>query len=172
MVVSIYGLFIFAEFVAYFDPDSGFLLFNIIFWSIPHLLFLVFLFNLSCFGSVAAILSTLYLKYRFQEINRKIELSLKLKSIFFLLKAITEHNTTSKQTKDLNDSWGLIIFIIYYMTTPPLMILLYLVHAKDIKYFIRLVLGAGAILFFLILFSVNLLSSMIASFKIGHKIWL
>ena len=162
MVVSAHGILVIMQILAYFDHDSGFLLSSIIFWSIPHFVYLVFLFYLSCFGTVAAIISTLYLKYRFQEINRKIELSLKLYSVVLLLNAITEHNTTSKQTKDLNDVWELIIFLIYYMTTPPLMVLLYLVHAKDIKYILRLVAGAGAFLFVLLLFSINLLSSMIS----------
>ena len=48
------------------------------------------------------------------------------------------------------------------MTTPPIIILFYLVHAKNTKYFMRLVVAAVAILFFFILFSINLLSSMIS----------
>ena len=49
------------------------------------------------------------------------------------------------------------------MTTPPLMKLLYLVHAKDTKYFARFIAAAGSTVFFLVMFSINLLSSMIAS---------
>ena len=113
MIIVVMTKFTLASIIAYLDPESGFLLFSILFWSIAFLALLIGLFAFLCLGIVAAMLSTLYLKYRFQEINDKIELSLKLESVVLLLKAITEHNTNSKQTKNLNDFWEIIIFILY-----------------------------------------------------------
>ena len=105
MIIIVMIMFTLASIVAYLNPESGFYLMGILFWSTIFLALLIQLFAFLCLGIVAAILSTLYLKYRFQEINDKIELSLKLESVVLLLNAITEHNTTSKQTKDLNDFW-------------------------------------------------------------------
>ena len=53
------------------------------------------------------------------------------------------------------------------MTTPPLMKLLYLVHAKDTKYFARFIAAAGSTVFFLVMFSINLLSSIVR--EAAHK---
>ena len=149
MVLSILTMAISSEVVAYLDPDSGFLMLSIIFWTILLFVYLVELFVTLCLGCVSATLSTLYLKYRFQEINEKIDLSLKLKSPVLLMIAITEHNINSKQTKNLNQFFGLIVFILYFMVTPPLMLLLYLIHAEDTYYYTRFVAAAVFILVFL-----------------------
>ena len=90
-----------------------------------------------------------------------------MKSVFLLLEAITEHNTTSKMTKELNEFWGFCIFILYFLVTPPLMMLLYLVRAKDTNYYARFIVVAVFVLVFLVEFSTNLLSSLIR--ESAHK---
>ena len=59
------------------------------------------------------------------------------------------------------------IFGIWPIVLPIVMILLYLVHAKDTKYFARFIAEAGFTVFFLVMFSINLLSSMVR--EAAHK---
>ena len=137
---------------------------SVIFWSLLFFIFLLQLFSLVSMGFVACYLSILYLKYKFSEVTEKIELSLKLKNRLIL---ITEHNSIAKQTKDLNELFSLIIFNIYFLATPPLMILIYLTHANDSTLFLRMVAIFVFIIVFFVVFSINLLSSLIS--QSAHK---
>ena len=60
--------------------------------------------------------STLYLKYKFEEINTKIELSLKQMNIRLLMNAIHEHNYVERLTRDINSllSKFIFIFLLYF----------------------------------------------------------
>ena len=73
--------------------------------------------NISC---------TQYLKYKFEEINTIIELSLKQMNIRLLMNAIHEHNYVERLTRDINDVFSRFIFILYYLLTLTSQLSLYI----------------------------------------------
>ena len=66
-------------------------LFCFIIDNIVNINFAILTSGLTCVGATAWVFSTLYLKYKFIEINEKIELSLKQSNINLLMYAINEH---------------------------------------------------------------------------------
>ena len=99
---------------------------------ICNILSLIFL--IQCFGIVwlgFTIWFTYYLKYKFNEINHKIELSLKYSNIKLLLYAMKEHNYVEILTKKCNHFFRMITFIIYYIATIGFQLLLYCSHHKE-----------------------------------------
>ena len=167
LVLSVSSLFCFAAIVVYLDPESGFSLTSVIFWLLLFFVFLLQLFSLLSMGFVCCTLSMLYLKYKFKEIHENIESSLKFRNRLLLMKAIKEHNTNAEKTKELNEFFSLIIFNLYFFATPPLMIMIYLIHAKDSAGFTRIVVSFVFVIALMVVFSVNLLSSLVS--KSAHK---
>ena len=98
--------------------------------------FISVVFSIQCFGYVWVgftmwFMSTLYLKYKFNEINDKIELSLKHSNINLLMNTIHEHNYVEIMTKKFNHFFRMITFIIYYIATIGFQIFLVAAHHKD-----------------------------------------
>ena len=109
---------------------------QVILWLLYNFIWLVFAhqcFGYVWFGFVLWFLSTLYLKTKFQEVNEKIELSLKHSNVNLLMYAINEHNYVETLTKQFNHFFRVITFIIYYIATIGFQIMLYLTHRSDIK---------------------------------------
>ena len=152
-----------ASIIAYLDPKSGFSLWLSIFWSFIFFIFLIQMYAMVSIGFVEWILSTLYLKYKFNEINAKILKSFRFQNNLLLLNAIKEHNSISKQTKQLNEFFSLMIYFLYNIATPALMILIYLTHEKDTNFYIRFVFSFIFCLVFLSVFLVNLFSSKVSN---------
>ena len=130
------------------------------------------IFSIQCFGYVWTgfilwFMSTLYLKYKFIEINEKIELSLKHSNINLLMNAIEEHNYVEIQTKKCNHFFRMITFIIYYIATIGFQIMFYGIHNKDSTPFGRV---SCATIFFTCFWAVvfmNIMSTWIIS--AAHK---
>ena len=83
------------------------------------------------FGLILGFSSTQYLKYKFEEINTKIELSLKQMNIRLLMNAIHEHNYVERLTRDINDIFSRIIFILYYISTFISQLFFYIAQRED-----------------------------------------
>ena len=96
--------------------DSNFTQYLARFWEILHSFSHIILFTSLYvnFGLFLWISSTQYLKYKFEEINTKIELSLKQMNIRLLMNAIHEHNYVERLTRDINDLFSRIIFFMHY----------------------------------------------------------
>ena len=152
LVLVFYTVYIIAIIIAYLDPNSGFSLILCIFWSLIFLVLLLQLFGFVVTGFVMWVLSALYLKYKFYEINGKILKSFRFMNNSLLLNAINEHNSISEQTKQLNELFSLSIFLLYFIATPALMISMYLVNEKDTNYYMRFVFGFLFSLIFSIVF--------------------
>ena len=75
--------------------------------------------------------SILYLKYKFREINTKIDLSLKQRNIRLLFDAIDEHNYVERLTRDINFYSRVIFFICYYFITFSNQLILYVIFEED-----------------------------------------
>ena len=93
-----------------------------------------------------------YLKYKFEEINTKIELSLKQMNIILLMNAIHEHNYVERLTRDVNALIRHIIFFGYYGLTLTSQLFLFIAQRKDtlLNYRISLYLTTIAYIFILI----------------------
>ena len=90
---------------------------SLIVWSFVHYWLVKQLIGLAGMLGPLNIVQMLFLKNKFNEINTKIELSLKQRNIPLLMNTIQEHNYMVKLTKDLNASSKYIIMISYYMGT-------------------------------------------------------
>ena len=75
---------------------------------------------------------TQYLKFKFEEINTKIELSLKQMNIRLLMNAIHEHNYVERLTRDINYGFCRMNFMIYYFLTLSSQLILYMSQRDDI----------------------------------------
>ena len=108
------------------------------------------IFSQQCFaivwiGFTIWYMATTYLKYKFREINYKIEISLKYKDINLLMNAIKEHNYVEILTKKFNLWFRIMTFIIYYFVTIGFQLVLHITHHKDSHILAKL--SAGFIFF-------------------------
>ena len=88
--------------------------------------------------------------------------SLQVRNVTLLLSAITEHNSISKLTKELNEFFSLMIFILYYMASPTLMLLMYISHSKETVLVTRFVAIFVFVIVLLVVTSLTLFSSLIS----------
>ena len=145
--------------MAYFDPNSGFHWYSVLAGTVSFFIFLINVYATSTVGTVVWTLPSLYLKYKFNEINQQIQLSLHLKDPVLLMAAINEHHSIAKKTEDINHFFKYIIFIVYYPCMPTLMILAYLTKAHDTVLIIRFI----TIFIFILVFAINFLIALLSS---------
>ena len=115
--------------------------FSFIIFNILSAIFSAQTFAINYIGYRIWLMSTNYLKYKFREINQKIELNLKNRNIILLMYAIKEHNYMEVMTKKLNYTFRMVIFIIYYVSTISFQLLVYNTHHKDSKPLARIIAG-------------------------------
>ena len=106
------------------------------YWIVKQLIGLAGLLGSLSFGQM------LYLKNKFNEINTKIESSLKERNIPLLMNSILEHNSAERLTKNINDSNKYIIMVAYYMGTFVAEVIMYHVF-QDKSTIIGQLLGIG-----------------------------
>ena len=120
---------------SYIDPVSSYLLSMTIIWyifgsivvqqALAQLYFLCYIY----------FRTSVYLQKKFTEINTKIKLFCEENNRglirFNLIDLIEEHNYFTKITADINKSFRLWIFVIYYIIFPSLSIAVYGVHHKE-----------------------------------------
>ena len=104
---------------------------SLIVCNILAVIFLVQSFATCWLGFTVWFMATNYLKYKYNEINDKIELSLKYSNIKLLLNAIKEHNYVEILTKKDNQFFRMITFIIYYIATIGFQLFLFCSHHKE-----------------------------------------
>ena len=161
------GLFIYVSILAYLDPESGFTLISLIFWNTVLFAFILQIYSIISVGFIVLFLIPLYILYLFREIEDKIHFSLKFRNSYTLFCALFRHNYIAKLTKELNYTLSLFIFLIYYIGTPGVMIILYIVLGKYSTIEVKII---GALIFTMVLIvlcSVNLICSMIS--QSAHK---
>ena len=154
--------FIGVTFVAYSDENSGFYIVSVLFFSLCHFVFLIQLYVVVCFGFIAWTICTLYLKYKFIEIYSQIEMSLKFRANPMLFRAIADHNYIEIQTKEMNEFFCLMIFILYYFASPTLILNIVVFNSKDTYIYLRYVFVLIFFMIFSSVFFVNLFSSQIS----------
>ena len=162
LVLLSFGLISSSTVIAYFDQRSGFVALSLFVWNLFLFAFFTQLYALVSIGFVIWTLSSLYLKYKFNEVSDRIAFALRAQNKNELMSAISEHNSVSKQTEDLNEFFSKIIFVLYYFASPTLMILLYITGAEDTHTVLRFVAVFVFLIVFLVVFGMNLFSSLIS----------
>ena len=122
------------------------------------------MFSHNCFaivwgGFTLWYMSTNYLKFKYREINCKIEISLKYSNINLFINVIKEHNYMDILTERLNVFFQMITFIIYYIATIGFQLLLYITHHKDSNIFGKIKTGFIFFSCFWAVLSMNLMST-------------
>ena len=114
------------------------------------------------FGVVTVFLISFYLKFKFDEINAKIEFSLKNFNTRLLMSAINEHNFVTHLTSAVNHTLKYLLFNINFIGAPAVQTAVYLCHSKETDFNIRILLIAVTFIVYLVIFSPALLSTLIA----------
>ena len=122
---------------AYFDPNSGFSIIGITVWGVLDFVWMTQFYGIVSGGFIFWSMTTLYLKYKFLEVNQIIRISLKNNDYNLLMSKISEHQFIAKLTFDHNEFFKSIIFILYYFGTPALELLMYLSHEKNTLFYAR-----------------------------------
>ena len=156
-----------ATLIAYFDQHSGFTLIGILFWTSLQFIWTLHFYGIVSVGFVVWFMTTLYLKYKFEEINENIEIGIEFKSYKSLISSIERHQLATQLTKQFNDFFSYILFSMYYFATPALQILIYLTHAKDTGFYPRFVFAFVFSVVFRALFSSTLMCTMVS--KAAHR---
>ena len=136
-----------ATIIAYMDPNSGFTLLGVIFWSVMTFFWTVQFYALVSLGFVIIFVICLYLKFRFREITEEIKRHLNYRNSMLLIKTFKSHQDAAKLTSELNEFLKYVIFILYYFGTPGLEILAYLSHERNTTYYARF---AGVFIFVIV----------------------
>ena len=102
-------------------------------------------------------LTTLYLKYKFNEIHESFLNSMKFKNKFSFLKDIESHKRFASITSNLNRYLSMVIFIVYFIGTPALQLNMYCIHEKSTKFYVRFAAGFSFLSIFSMVFVMNLL---------------
>ena len=158
-VVLVSLVFITSLILAYIDPNTGYSLILTIFWSVMSIL--VTFYGFSTFALIFLIwfFTTLYFKYKFNEINDSFIKSHKFLNKYSFLKDIESHNRFVRLMDHLNRFLSWIIFFVYYFGTPGVQMVCYITHEKSTIIMVRLVSGIITCVAFSIDFGMNLLSA-------------
>ena len=164
LIFVIHILFTIVTFKAYWNYQDNLSLLLLLIWSV-FLYFALIQFLAVAFGGVVlSSFCALYLTYKFNEVTNKIYISKIFQDTKILKLAIKEHHMVAKQTKQLNQFFSPILFILYFMNTTPLVILIYLVNHEQTTHI-------GKIIFltiFIVLFLCTCLTNWLCS-RISHS---
>jgi len=125
MIIPSVGALFTASIAAYFEPNSGFTIPGIILWTILDIFVLVQFFSLTNFGLILLVMTTTYIKYKYNEINDKIHSSIKRGKHSLLKEAMNEHNIITQMVVKINIFFKFALFCIYYLTTIGFELMLY-----------------------------------------------
>ena len=110
--------------------------------------------------------TSLYLEFKFREIYNRMYLSVKSihnrMSYLILRNAIIEHTRFEILTETLDHTYRVIIFIVYYVSTPGALAAAYGAHHMDTKVYIRFVLAFNVISMYLLVVKMSRLIANIA----------
>ena len=150
------------SFVAYFQQKYQMFVIPLIFFNICLFVWILQFYCIVCAGFVAWSVPLFYLKFKFREIHRMIEIYVKHNNMIALKNSISLHNTLSVQTRLIDDVFMFVIFILYYVASPALMLFLYLSHAKNTLYLVRPIFIFILSLVYFVVFYLNLVCAQIS----------
>ena len=141
------------------DPNTGYSLILIIFWSVMTILWAFYFYSVCVCIAIVWYLTTLYFKYKFNEINDSFINSHKIRNQNLFLKDIENHNRVAIVINKLNINLSKVIFVVYYMVTPCIQLIFYCSNEKITKPYVSFALLLITFVFFSMIFLMNLLSA-------------
>ena len=149
------------SFKGYIDPESGFSLILVLFWQVPTYLFFQQFFSIVLVGFSQWALNVLYIKYALIKVNKRIRYSLTYGNPQLVFKALNEHRKIVLFCEEINHYYKYMIFILYYMCSPALMLDIYYICSKKTE-IVGLVLGGVIfVVAYSVVFGLNMFSSQI-----------
>ena len=121
-----------ATLLALYEPDNNFSVIMSIGWGINIVILTVQQFGVILTGMIIWYSCCLYLKLKFSEVNYRIVQSIRTRNIKLLEYAIEEHTYCTILTRDFNNNFKNILFVIYYMVTPGLQMALFSSHHSQV----------------------------------------
>jgi lysylphosphatidylglycerol synthetase-like protein (DUF2156 family) len=112
-----------------------------ILWTILSFIWIINVYSIFTLGLFCWYLFALYLRYAFSDVHNKIVNDFRWGNKSMIIKAFVEHNRVSQHVYRLNEFFKHMVFVLYFFGVPAIEILLYLVHARDSKIYVRFVAG-------------------------------
>ena len=137
-------------------------IFSCIFWNIYHDIVGYFIGQHFLYAIILWFVSTYYLRLKFEEIDTKIELSLKQRNIRLLMNAIHEHNYVERLTRDFNQFFRQFLFVLYFLLTFSMQMMLAFAQNES-NIFFKLILSFISFTTLSILSAMNITCAQICS---------
>ena len=147
---------------AYLDEQSGFMLVPTLFFSICMFIWMIQFYCVVCAGCVIWSIPVFYFKFKFKEIDESIRCYVTTKNQLFLLNAISHHNTIAMQVKGIDDIFKYIVFVLYYLGSPALMMLVCVVQIEETIPIARPICAFIVVMVYFVVFYLNLISAQIS----------
>ena len=164
VMIVLFIPYIFLSILVYFDKDitkSNSDVKYIVLWLVPTYFVVQQLAGLLSIGMVYWMSATLYLKYAFNKIHDDIYLGIKYGNRNLILQSIINHRIIEGQNNELNQVFKFMIFFLYYMASPLLMLCVHLVQSSKIHPFKRIIGLFFFVMSFSTIFGLNYSSSQI-----------
>ena len=159
LVIFVSFVFITSLTIAYMDPNTGYSLILTIFWSVISILWTYYGYSLTLWLFATWYPTTLYFKYKFNEINESFINSHKNRNKNAFLKDIKYHNQIAIELNLLSKYFNLIIFFLYYIGTLGAQMICYISHEESTKHMFRFVAAFLSVVLISMMFGMNLLSA-------------
>jgi hypothetical protein len=147
--------------MTYLEPKSNFMVVSMIFFQVCFFVFSLQYYCIVCTGFVAWSVSFFYLIFKFKEIHQDIQQSIKHNNSKRLSQAIINHHQIVIQTQDINHIFKWVVFILYYVGSPTIMMLVCICQIPVTDPAARPILGFVAIAVYSVIFYLNFVSSQI-----------
>ena len=109
--------------IAYFDPNSKFMIVSMVFFQVNCFIFIVQSCCFVCAGFTGWSFAFIYLLLKFKEIHQDIQHRIKLNDHKGLWMAIIHHDQLVIETRAIDRIFKWVVFILYYVCSPALMML-------------------------------------------------
>ena len=162
LVISTSVALIVPTFMAYFEQKYQMFIIPLVFFNICLVIWILQYYCIVSVGFVAWSVPFFYLKYKFREIYESVESCVKHNNIDVLKRVISQHNRLAIQTRLIDDVFMFVVFVLFYVGSPALMLLLYLSHSKDTVYFVRPILIFILSMVYFVVFYLNFFCSQIS----------
>jgi hypothetical protein len=147
---------------AYFDSEFEFSIIIAIVNTIVLFVWLNHCVAVVWVGFVILYIVSLHLKYSLRQLKDMMKQNLRFENSVLIIDKIHKHNYYSKLTLDWNQSFKYVLFIVFYLTTPVLNIIVYLT-VSEVNIYLRIFFGLLTFNFFYIVFIANYICSSLSS---------
>ena len=138
---------------------------TMLFWFLMFVIGGIQIFAILMFGVACLLFVILYIEYRFKELAHQIEQQVNRnlsRSYIDLMLVIIKHGHLIKLTEKMNKLFSVVLFVIYYMSSTVMLIMLYIGLSSSVILLIRIGAVFASVGTIIQLFVINLMSSRIS----------